>query len=127
MEPSPWMGLAGNMSENQKLQFPLTKNRKKNHIRNMCYYYIYLYIFFVRENYSFWIPDMFFWGIHPGTGFHVFFFICCLLFPEFSIWTYFDFFSLVFLHEFSFLGGALYGFCWVGVTGAWDFVKIREP
>ena len=47
-----------------------------------------------------------------------FLFLGFVVFPEFSIWTYFDFFSLVFLHEFSFLGGALYGFCWVGVTGA---------
>lgn len=45
-----------------------------------CYYYIYLYIFFVRENCSFWIPDMFLWGIHPGTGFHVLFYFWDLLF-----------------------------------------------
>lgn len=66
-----------------------------------CYYYIYLYIFFVRENCSFWIPDMFLWGSIQGLCSMCFFIfgICC-----FSWIFHLDlfFFSLVFLHEFSF-------------------------
>lgn len=89
---------------------------------------IFIYIFFLWGKIAvFGFRTCFSGGSIQGLGSMCFFIfgICCFswIFHLDLFW----FFSLVFLHELSFLGGALYGFCWVGVTGAWDFVKIREP
>ena len=100
-------------------------------------YFILFFVFFVRENCNFWIPDMFsggtiqglgpiwffcfgfdffcffckgklqfldsghvFWGAHPGTGFHLFFFhfwifLFFVYFFDFPIWACFGFVFLI--------------------------------
>ena len=71
-----------------KIAVSTHKKSKKKHIRNMCHYYFFCEgklqfldsgHVFLRDPSRDWVPC-------------AFFFVCCLFFPEFSIWTYFDFF-----------------------------------
>ena len=127
MEPSAWMGLAGDTSEIQKLQFPLTKNRERN-TQETC---VIINSFFCAGKLQFLDSGhVFSGGSIQELGSTCFFLGGDLLsvflnFPFGPIWIIF---LSLFTLELSFLGGASYGFCWDPVWLVREILwKLESP
>ena len=59
-------------------------------------FFVFLFCFFCEGKLQFLDSGHVFWGAHPGTGFHLFFFFFfCVFFFDFSIWAYFGFVFLI--------------------------------